>query len=183
MAKAAGLIGRLVGATEPELEAIDLAAWQSEKHAIPIPFTRRLSAIVARDTEFQVERGGAVTSTLTEAAEQVAAKVARERDQAVASYVQSKEPALKREHIRRLMKARDAASGLAQALSDLQAFEYRMNEFLAPAIRRTIASADLRLNAENFATQAQRVIDPPAPRPAPARPVPIQAIDFSDLLA
>jgi hypothetical protein len=163
--------------------AIDFPGWEREGRAIKAGFDAQLQAIVQRDTEYQIQQGGQMLSSLTNPAAAAAAKVQRKQDAALESFGREKLAILKPEHERLRVAALEALIGAGELMGKLAALEHTAAEFCRRVGLQApprVADTELPMRARAFDERLARLNAAPVATRLVARP-PVAVPDFDAL--
>ena len=101
-----------------------------------MPFQAQLQKIMERDRQFQeaqADRGGQISSVLSDAAQPAAQRVVDKRNAALRSFAAAKESITTPEHRRLAADAKQAAAAFVTAMNRLAIFEDNRASFLQRA--------------------------------------------------
>jgi hypothetical protein len=164
---------------------IDFQAAREKVRASDTRFQAKLNNIAQRDTEFQIaraNRGGQMTSSLTDEAEVAAATVIRARDAARADLIGPVARGSKAVRDEKARKTLESARTFLAHYEDLRRYEHERNQFLALARQAETPIATGNENPADFIQRAERLMNPPTPaRETPRSP--LRVPDFAEFIA
>lgn len=169
------------------ITADEILATTAKVPGIRAPFDKKIQQVIARDTAHQLaqaERGGTLTSSLSEDAQLAVSKIMADRDAAVARFLSPTLTAADEGEKRLAAKVLEPERIAVQAHGELAAYQQAANTLRRAAGKPQhpiVADLDSKVRVNELEQKMARLNQPAQARPAVLPP--LHAPNYADLVA